>query len=217
MKKLITIVCVAILTLPLNRTAGQSSGVSSSLGYAFNDATQEFIVQSQGKEMSKEEEEKLLKSLSPEIKAKLEDVKKLNKDKYYQLLRESSSLSYYFQSSLAERYTTGKALSVYEEVSKERNEKIKKQKELEIDVELYVLKLKNADNANQALLKKDLQSALGQLFDIRESQKQEEVKQLEKRLQELKESLQARKQNKDEIIQRRIQELLGNSKYLRWE
>ena len=81
----------------------------------------------------------------------------------------------------------------------ENHPQMKKQKELEIDVELYALKYKNADNASQQKIKSDLQAALNQLFDIRESQKQDEVKQLQKRLQELQESLQARKQNKNEI------------------
>ena len=62
-----------------------------------------------------------------------------------------------------------KAFSVYEKAYKEQNEQMKKQKELEIDVEIYALKYKNADNTNQQKIKSDLQTALNQLFDICES------------------------------------------------
>ena len=218
MKKLVLILIAIIIAGPQLKTNGQFSSSSRGLSSEYQDAEHAYSVRVQGKEMSKEEEEKYLKNLSPEMKAKFEEVKKLNKNKYYQLLRESSYLSkmdYYFTQSA--QSSTGRAFSVYEETAKERNEQMKKQKELEIDVEIYALKYKSADNASQQKIKSDLQTTLNQLFDIREAQKQEEVKSMEKRLQELKESLQGRKQNKNEIVQRRIQELLGDSKYLRWE
>ncbi|MCX6169531.1 MAG: hypothetical protein NTX65_09330 [Ignavibacteriales bacterium] len=218
MKKIIAFLTLVLFAMPFVKNFSQEeSSNSGAVAQLYNNLAQVYTVQ--GKEMSKEEEERLLKNLSPEIKTKLEEVKKLDKNKYYQLLRESSPFSALVVPSLSGTYSysNGHALSLYENSYKERNEKIKKEKELEIDVELYALKCKNADKANQQTLKKELQSSLSQLFDIRESQKQEEVKQLEKRLQDLKESLQARKQNKDEIVQRRIQELLGDSRYLRWE
>jgi hypothetical protein len=217
MKTRITLLAFVIFALPFVKNISQDESSSSGVvAQLYNNLAQVYTVQ--GKEMTKEEEERLLKNLSPEIKAKLEEVKKLNKNKYYELLRGSYSF-YTPQPSIAGTYSlsAGKAFATLEDSYKERNEQMKKEKELEIDVELYALKCKSADKANQQNLKKDLQTALSQLFDIRESQKQEEVKQLEKRLQELKESLQARKQNKDEIVQRRIQELLGDSRYLRWE
>lgn len=214
MKKVILLFVVLLLgsrqVLPQASTysSGQAEGLYKELAQAYS---------FQGKEMSKEEEEKLLKNLSSEMKEKLAEVKKLNKNKYYQLLR-SSSYSLGYGSELAvTNLSSGSAWSAYDEAYKERIEKSKKQKELEVEIELYALKYKNADGSSQQKIKSDLQSALGQLFEFREAQKQEEVKSLEKRLQELKESLQVRKQKKDEIVQRRIQELLGDSKYLRWE
>lgn len=210
MKKLTGILIFILLALPFVKILPQATTDNNgALTQVYSELAQAYSVQ--GGELSKEEEERLLKNLSPEMKAKLEEVKKLNKNKYYQLLRETSY-------SFGWNTLSGKALSIiYEGALKERNEQMKKQKELEVDVELYALKYKNADNASQQKIKTDLQASLNQLFDIRESQKQDEVKQLQKRLQELQESLQARKQNKNEIVQRRIQELLGDSKYLRWE
>jgi len=212
MKKLLTLIIIVILVMPSSKTLAQNQNDNEALAQVYSK-----LAQAQGGEMTKDEEEKLLKNLSPEMKAKLEEVKKLNKNKYYQLLREASQVNSWNAYFAAENYSVSRTLSPFAEASKERNEQLKKQKELEINVEIYALKYKNADNANQQKIKSDLQTALNQLFDIRESQKQDEVKQLEKRLQELKESLQTRKQNKNEIVQRRIQELLGDSKYLQWE
>ncbi|MBI5730814.1 MAG: hypothetical protein HY963_06725, partial [Ignavibacteriales bacterium] len=134
MKKLTAIFVFVMLAVPFIKTLPQESKSNSgALTQVYTELAQTYSVQ--GKEMSKEEEERLLKNLSPEMKAKLEEVKKLNKNKYYQLLRESSYLSNwgsYF--GTGDTYTVGRALSVFEEASKERNEKIKKQIELEIDV-----------------------------------------------------------------------------------
>ena len=210
MKKLIILFAAVIFAGPLLKTGGQTVINSSGLASTYEDAESSYLAEFQGKELTKEQEDRILKNLSPEMKSKLEEVKKLNKDKYYQLLRTVSSSGYLFASVAGSEISSGNSLAVYEDQFREQKEKVKKQKELEIDVELYALKLKSADNANQKTIKKELQSSLSQLFDIRESQKQAEVKQLEKRLQELKESLQARKQNKEEIIQRRIQELQGD-------
>ncbi|MEW6654690.1 MAG: hypothetical protein AB1394_14655, partial [Bacteroidota bacterium] len=155
--------------------------------------------------LSKEEEEKLLKTLSPEMKAKLEEVRKINKEKYYQLLRQASNVALSF---------TG---SFFDYELKEKDKRQKRQNELEIDIEILVLKFKNADPAVQSKIKSELAALLSELFELKEAWKEEEVKRLEKRLQELKESLQARKQNKNEIVARRLQELLGDARYLKWE
>ncbi|MFA7418762.1 MAG: hypothetical protein WCZ90_03675 [Melioribacteraceae bacterium] len=197
----------------LPQSSGYSLGQTESL---YSELAQAYTLQ--GKEMSKEEEDKLLKNLSAEVKEKLAEIKKLNKNKYFQLLREASH-SYRFNGSwtLGPSLATGKSLNNYEETLKEQKEKAKKQAELEIDVELLALKYKDADSNAKEKIKNDLSGVLGVLFNIREEQKQEEVKRLEKRLQDLKESLQARKQVKGEIVQRRIQELLGDSKYLKWD
>ncbi len=175
---------------------GQTEGLYSELAQAYT---------IQGKEMSKEEEEKILKTVSPELRSKLEEIKKLNKNKYYHLLR--TSLPYGIAS-----WAGAEAIGL-----NKSSEKYVKEKELEIEVELLALKYKEADSNAKEKIKNDMTGALGVLFNIREEQKQEEVKRLEKRLQELKESLQARKQVKSEIVQRRIQELLGDSKYLKWD
>ena len=208
MKKLTGILMFTLLALPFVKTLPQETKSSSgTLAQVYTDLAQDYTVQ--GKELSKQEEEKYLKTFSPEIKAKLEEIKKIDKNKYYYLLRSR------FASGWGNIGHNNELVEVYGLAYASEN--MKKEKELEIDVELLALKCKAADANSQQKIKNDLTNTLNQLFDIRESQKQEEVKRLQKRLQELQESLQARKQNKNEIVQRRIQELLGDSKYLRWE
>lgn len=168
----------------------------------------EFLNGQINRKMSKEQEEKILTKLQPEIKNKMEEIKKLDNDKYYQLLNSlkfGNSFGYDF---------TEQGVSWHR--SSTMKEDLKKEKLLEIDVQLLTLKYKNANKASKSKIKKDLTAALSDMFDIREAKKQKEVEQLETRLQKLNESLKARKQNKDIIIERRIQELLGDSKYLEW-
>lgn len=214
MKKYIIVFVVMLIASKqvLPQAYSYSTGQADNL---YKELAQAYTLQ--GKELSKEEEEKILKTVSPELRSKLEEIKKLNKNKYYQLLKESPYTFGFSTTFPSTNLAVGNVWSGHDEVFKERNERAKKQKELEIDVELNALRYKNSDGNNLQKVKSDLQSALSQLFEIREAQKQEEVKSLEKRLQELKESLQVRKQKKDEIVQRRLQELLGDSKYLKWD
>ncbi len=163
-----------------------------------------------GKEVSKEQEEKILQSLSLEMKAKLLEIKKLDKNKYQQLLR---GFPYGYFSSWS--YDGNKPALIAGLEGSDKS--YKKEKELEIDVELLALKYKGQDSQSQQKTKTELYSKLSELFEIKESDKEADIKKLEKRLSELKESLKERKQNKEEIVQRRIQELLKDAKYLRWE
>lgn len=206
MKKLTLLFVLVILAYPFVKTLPQeTTNNSGALTQVYTDLERVYSVQ--GGELSKKEEEERLSRLTPEVRAKMEEIKKLNKNKYNQLLRSSFPFGV-ISSGNSEAVLAGLFNS---------SENQKKEKELEIDAELLALKYKGADSNSQQKMKNDLTNTLNQLFDIREAQKQDEVKRLQKRLQELQESLQARKQNKNEIVQRRIQELLGDSRYLRWE
>lgn len=206
MKKLTAIFVFVMLAVPFIKTLPQEAKSNNgALTQVYTELAQAYSVQ--GGELSKKEEDERLSRLTPEVRAKMEEIKKLNKNKYNQLLRSSFPFGV-MSSGNSEAFLAGLLNS---------SENQKKEKELEIDAELLALKYKGADSNSQQKMKNDLTNTLNQLFDIREAQKQDEVKRLQKRLQELQESLQARKQNKSEIVQRRIQELLGDSRYLRWE
>ncbi len=186
------------------QTSSYSSGQAENL---YKELAQAYSLQ--GKEMSKEEEEKILKTFSSELRSKFEEIKKLDKNKYYHLLRTK------FPFGVGNFGPNKEEVEVYGLAWASDNEK--KETNIEIDVELLALKLKNSESELKHKIKSELSEKLGNLFEVKEAKKQKEVERLEKRLQELKESLRYRKQNKNEIVQRRMQELLGDSKYLRWE
>ncbi|MEW6508186.1 MAG: hypothetical protein AB1432_10620 [Bacteroidota bacterium] len=208
MKRILFVIVSWIILVPNLELSAQTSNSYKEDLAQYKDAGSIYLTQVQGKEMSKEEEEKLLRNLSPEIRIMMEEIKKLNKNKYYQLLRST--------------FPFGNLITGYsnQEVLKSllsSGENLKREKELEIEAELLALRIKKSDSITQPKLRNELAGVLNELFDIKETKKEAEIKQLEKRLQELKESIQARKQNKNEIVERRMQEMLGDSRYYRWE
>ena len=85
MKKIYLFIGAALILLSGIQIKAQDKAVK-----AYSDQLLSSGILPGGKEMSKEEEQKLISKLSPEMKSKLEEIKKLNKDKYYQLLRQTS-------------------------------------------------------------------------------------------------------------------------------
>jgi hypothetical protein len=67
------------------------------------------------------------------------------------------------------------------------------------------------------MLRGNLASVITQLFDLREMNRQEEVKRMEAELARLKETLVQRQKNRSSIIERRIQQLTGEAGAMEWE
>lgn len=63
--------------------------------------------------------------------------------------------------------------------------------------------------------RKELKDVLGKLFDLREEDREQELKRLEEELSRLRETMAKRKESKDKIVERRMDELLGEG--LEWE
>lgn len=99
----------------------------------------------------------------------------------------------------------------------ERFARIAKIKALEERSHELAINYNGLDAAGQEKLKGMLSTTLDELFDLREMEREDEMKRLEKRLEELRESLAARKKNKSQIVERRLQELIGKRSYLEWE
>ena len=154
-------------------------------------------------QMSEEEEKEYLKSLDPEQRADLEEIKKLNKERYYDLLREAHFTRFDFP-------FIGKR-------EKEEKETEKKIVEYNISTELLGLKYQKANDSEKSKIKSELIKKLGELFELKELQRKNEVAQLQKELEELKKSLEVRKNNKDAIVQKRFNELTGVGDYLDWD
>jgi hypothetical protein len=155
-------------------------------------------------QMSEDEEREYLKSLNPNLRADLEEIKKLNKERYYDLLRDAHFTRFDFP-------FMGKR-------EKEEMEVEKRIAEYNISTELLGLKYQTAaNNSAKSEIKGVLIKKLGELFELKETQRKMEVAQLQKELEELKKSLEVRKNNKDAIVQKRFNELTGMGDYLDWD
>lgn len=154
-------------------------------------------------QLSDEEEKELLKNIKDELKKELKSIKNFNKNRYFDLLRESQfkNMEFPFMSKN----------------DKEAREREKKIFELEVKTEAMASKYDAANNSEKEKIKNDLKKQLAELFEQKEIERKQEVARLEQELKELKQSLQVRMQNKKEIIDRRIQELLHEDKFLDWE
>lgn len=160
--------------------------------------------------MSEESEKEALEKLSPELRAKLQSIKKYDENKYYRLLNETR-----FKGII---YTVpdffGKKDDSELKAIREREEKIT---ELEIWTEALGIEYQNATQTEKARIKGELNTKLSALFDLKETEKKDEVRKLEIKLSELRKSLDIRSKNKQEIIERRIQELTEEDDYLEWK
>lgn len=153
--------------------------------------------------MSVEEEQKILKEMKAQLREQLKTIKEHNSSNYFNLLRESK-----FKNMRFPFMTKG---------DKDEIERSKRIFELEVESEANVVKYKSANTNKKQTLKSDLKNTLKKLFDLKEIERKNEVKELEMELKELRKSLSIRLKNKNEIIKRRLQELLEEDEYLDWE
>ena len=95
-------------------------------------------------------------------------------------------------------------------------ENSKRINELDLQTEILGIQYVHANAQESTKIKKELQSKLEMLFDLKEKERRSEVEMLERELAELKASLEIRKNNKADIILRRLSELIGKDDYLEW-
>ena len=157
-------------------------------------------------DLTKKNEEKILKSLPSGIKEDLLKVKSFNEEEYYNLLSESPD--FYLRSDW--EYFS-------DPLEKQRFERQQSIDQTEMHTKALGLLYQNAKSDEQQKLKTQLRKELEQLFDLKEQERRLEVEMLERELKELKASLDARKNNKKEIINRRLNELIGKGDYLNWD
>lgn len=107
--------------------------------------------------------------------------------------------------------------------SLQKNDPARYEREIKIrDLERQTRELsesyrKAADEAARKPIRTNLNNAVTQLFDLREMNRQDEVKRMEFDLQRLKETLVQRQKNRASIIERRIQQLTGEASAMEWE
>jgi hypothetical protein len=76
---------------------------------------------------------------------------------------------------------------------------------------------KAQDEAARKTFRANLAEVVTQLFDLREQNRQEEVRRMETELKRLKDTLEQRQKNRANIIERRIQQLTGEAGAMEWE
>ena len=72
------------------------------------------------------------------------------------------------------------------------------------------------DEAEQKKIESDLRATLGQLFDLREKEKVQEIDRIRGRLERLEQEMKERRKNRDMIITNRLNELTGKRSYYEW-
>lgn len=152
--------------------------------------------------LSPDEESALLRDLNQNLKKDLEVIKKLDLDKYRELL---GGMRFRMRD-----------LPLFSRRDKEARERRNRIEELEVQSEALGLEYQKGNQSDKQKNMEDLKQSLSELFELREKERRLEYEELQKRLNELKTTLDQRSKNKEEIIRRRIMELTGESEYLRW-
>ena len=153
--------------------------------------------------MNSADEKELLKNLKEELKRELKAIKEVDKEKYFDFLRESQ------YKNMRIPFISKREKAMYE-----RERKIF---ESEVKAEALAAKYEKANQTQRNKIKEQLRSALNNLFEEKEKRREDEVKELENELKELRKSLAVRQKNKKNIIERRIQDLLDEDQYLDWD
>ena len=157
-------------------------------------------------QIAKENEDKILKTLPSDVKEDLLKVKKIDEDKYYDILSEAPHFFFDLENAF-----------MLDPFEKKRMEQSQLVGHWEMHTKALGFLYQYSSQNEKPGLKTKLQTKLEQLFDLKEEERKLEVKMLEHQLQELKTYFEERKNNKTQIINRRMQELLGMGKYLDWD
>lgn len=157
-------------------------------------------------QVTKKNEDKILKKLPSEIKEDLLKVKKIDEDEYYDIL--SDAPHFYFDLEGA---------FMLNDFEKKRMEQSQLVGYGEMHTRALGILYQHSAQNEKPGLKTKLQRKLEELFDLKEEERRLEVKMLEHQLQELKTYFETRKNNKAQIINRRLQELTGMGEYLDWD
>ncbi len=123
-----------------------------------------------------------------------------------------------YRSLMRNAFFTMKRMERIRRRSPERYEHQKKIHVMEARTRILGIKFRRSeDEREKDKIRDEMRTMLDTLFDLREKDRQAEIKRLEKELARLRESLTLRRKNKDRIIERRIDELTGVLDELHWD
>lgn len=158
------------------------------------------------------------KKMTPEQEEEILDrIKKENPEEAKELMMLKKEEPFEFRKILIQRQHELERLDELKERDPERYEQKVKQNSLERRGRQLAEKYRDStDEKIKANIKKELSSVLNQLFDLREKDREMEIKHLTEKLNQLKSVLAERKKKKQEIVERRLQEMLGEIDVLLW-
>lgn len=148
-------------------------------------------------------ESQYLQQLSAKVRADLEYIKGVNKERYLELLSRARFSSYDM------RYFNG--------YQKKHSQLAKQEMAYNIAAEALVAKYNKSAQGERDKYRSELEDVLGKLFDVKEILRQEELKILEEKISNLRKTIEIRKKNKSEIIRRRVLDMLQEKEYFKWD
>ncbi len=122
-----------------------------------------------------------------------------------------------YRSWLSRAFREKRYMDEMKERDPERYQVLVQEKQLESKSRSLASQYRETDNeAEKGQLKSELKTLLDRLFDLRQMNRETEIKNLEKRLDELRENLQQRLDNKPGIVEKRLMEMIGEREKWEW-
>jgi hypothetical protein len=123
-----------------------------------------------------------------------------------------------FERSLNQVAAEIRDLLVLKQNDAKRYEQRVEQRKLDYRATEIAEKVRGAgENQDTEAQREELKGILEKLFDLREADREQELKRLEEELARVKDSMKKRRDAKAKIVERRIAELLGEEDDLKWE
>lgn len=152
-----------------------------------------------------------------EVNQTLEWLKGWDKFRAHDLESKHEQNPHEFMRGIQEAYFEMKRMSELEKSNPEAFAEMKREREMEMrSFDLAQQIRKSTDDAEKEKLKAELMPLLGQLFDIREKHKDQEIDRLSQELKRLQEQVEKRRKNKDAIVEKRFNELTGEANDEGW-
>jgi len=152
-----------------------------------------------------------------ELETLMEFYQQIDPDIRLKLAKLKLEEAYLYQHKIAHLYHEQEYLSRLEKELPERYKEAIEMRRLEAGTEkMAELYHRSDDEAEQKKIESDLRATLGQLFDLREKEKVQEIDRIRGRLERLEQEMKERRKNRDMIITNRLNELTGKRSYYEW-
>lgn len=146
---------------------------------------------------------KFAKEFMPELAEDLAKMKEENPERYRNVIREN--------------YIKMQHLREMKKRNPEQFERVIQEQKMEREARNLAEKYRQSkDDKEKEAVKKELRKLLEKIFDLKELDKQEEVKRVEEQLNKLKEKVNKRKSERDKIIDDRLKQLTGEKEEWGW-